>query len=292
MSDDRPEVDDHSGTETTGHEWDGIKELNTPLPRWWLTIWFGCIAIALVYMVLMPSWPLPWANTYVKGLRNYSERETFEKDMVKLAASRGPAEQQLANTPIGQVENNPEMLNFAMAAGKSAFGDNCATCHGSGGVGSAGYPALVDDVWLWGGSLDEIKYTITHGVRASADDERAQQMPAFGRDELLEKNEISDLVEYVTSISGGEADAAAVGRGASLFDDNCAICHGVKGKEGREAGVPNLTDAEWLYGGDRATLLQTINNGRQGVMPTWAGRLEPWKIDALAIYVHALGGGE
>ncbi|PHS26451.1 MAG: cytochrome-c oxidase, cbb3-type subunit III [Robiginitomaculum sp.] len=289
---DRPEVDDHSGTETTGHEWDGIKELNTPLPRWWLTIWFGCIAIALVYMVLMPSWPLPWANTYVKGLRHYSERANFEKDMVKLAASRGPAEQQLANTPIDQVENNPEMLNFALAAGKSAFGDNCATCHGSSGVGNFGYPALVDDVWLWGGTLDDIQYTITNGIRSTGDDTRLSQMPAFGRDELLSKDEIKDLVEYVTQLSGGDADAEAVARATPLFADNCAMCHGDNGTGMRELGAPNLTDADWIYAGDRAAITETITNSRNGVMPTWEGRLEPWKIDALAIYVHALGGGE
>ncbi len=289
---DRPEVDDHSGTETTGHEWDGIKELNTPLPRWWLTIWFGCIAIAIVYMVLMPSWPLPWADTYLKGLRHYSERATFEKDMVKLAASRGPDEARLINTALDQIENNPELLNFAMAAGKSAFGDNCATCHGSGGVGTFGYPALVDDVWLWGGTLDDIKYTITNGIRSTGDDTRFSQMPAFGRDGLLSKDEIKDLVEYVVSLSGREADKAAVARAQPLFADNCAMCHGEDGKGTRELGAPNLTDADWLYAGDRATITETITNSRNGVMPTWQGRLEPWTIQALAVYVHSLGGGE
>ncbi len=288
----RPDVDDHSGTETTGHEWDEIKELNTPLPRWWLTIWFGCIAIAAVYMVLMPSWPLPWADTYIKGLRNYSERATFEADMVKLAASRGPDEIRLANTALDQVESDPELLNFAMAAGKSAFGDNCATCHGSGGVGTNGYPALVDDVWLWGGSLDDIQYTITNGVRSTGDDTRFSQMPAFGKDELLTKDEISDLVEYVTNLSGGEADAAAVGRAQIVFADNCSVCHGEDGTGMRELGAPNLTDADWLYSGSRAAILETITNSRNGVMPTWSGRLEPWTIEALSIYVHSLGGGE
>ncbi len=289
---DRPEVDDHSGTETTGHTWDEIKELNTPLPRWWMTIWLGTIAIALVYMVLMPSWPLPWADTYLKGLRNYSERANFEKDMVKLAASRGPAEQKLANTALDAVENDPELLNFAMAAGKSAFGDNCATCHGSGGVGTIGYPALVDDVWLWGGSLEDIKFTITHGIRGTSEDTRFSQMPAFGRDEMLTKGEINDLVEYVVSVSGGEADVKAAQRAQLTFEDNCSVCHGETAKGMRELGAPDLTDADWLFGGDRASIAETITNSRNGVMPTWSGRLEPWTIDALAVYVHALGGGE
>ncbi len=289
---DRPEVDDHSGTETTGHEWDGIKELNTPLPRWWLTIWFGCIAIALVYMVLMPSWPLPWANTYLKGLRHYSERANFETDMVKLAKSRGPDEIKLANTALDQVENNPELLNFALAAGKSAFGDNCATCHGSGGVGIFGYPALVDDVWLWGGTLDDIKYTITNGVRSTSDDTRFSQMPAFGRDGLLSKDEIKDVVDFVISLSGKEADAAAVKRGQAIFVDNCTACHGEDGKGMRDFGAPDLTDTDWLYAGDRAAITETVTNSRNGIMPTWKDRLEPWTIDALAIYVHSLGGGE
>ena len=289
---DRREVDQHSGTETTGHEWDGIKELNTPLPRWWLIIWAGCIVIAIIYMVLMPSWPLPWANTYMKGLRHYSERAHFEKDMDKLAASRGPDEARLVSTPLNQVENDPDLLNFAMAAGKSAFGDNCATCHGSGGVGGKGFPALVDDDWLWGGTLDDIKYTITNGVRSTGDDTRFSQMPAFGRDQMLDASQISDLVEYVVHLSGREADAAAVARAAPLFADNCSVCHGEHGKGMRELGAPNLTDAIWLYGGDRATLRETITNARQGVMPTWGGKLQPWKIDALTIYVHSLGGGE
>ncbi len=288
----RPEIDDHSGTETTGHTWDGIKELNTPLPRWWMTIWLATIVISVIYMVFMPSWPLPWADTYVKGIRNYSERATFEADMVKLAASRGPDELRLANTALVDVENDPELLNFAMAAGKSAFGDNCATCHGSGGVGTIGYPALVDDVWLWGGSLEDIKHTITHGIRGASDDTRFSEMPAFGRDEVLTKDEINDLVEYVVSLSGRDADAAAIGRATVLFEDNCSFCHGETAQGMRELGAPNLTDAEWLFGGDRAAIAETITNSRNGVMPTWQGRLEPWAIDALSVYVHSLGGGE
>ena len=288
----RPEVDQHSGTETTGHEWDGIKELNTPLPRWWLIIWAGSIIISIIYMVLMPSWPLPWANTYLKGLRHYSERAHFEQDMAKLAASRGPNEAKLAQTPLDQVEKDPDLLNFAMAAGKSAFGDNCATCHGSGGVGAKGFPALVDDDWLWGGTLDDIKYTITNGIRSTGDNTRFSQMPAFGRDGMLTPQQINDLVEYVVHLSGREADAAAVARAKPLFEDNCAVCHGEDGKGTRALGAPNLTDAIWLYGGDRDTIRETITNARQGVMPTWGGKLPPWQIDALTIYVHSLGGGE
>lgn len=288
----RSEVDGHSGTETTGHEWDGIKELNTPLPRWWLTIWFGSIVAAVVYMVLMPSWPLPWADTYVKGVRNYSERETFASDMAKLEASRGPSEAKLANTALDAIENDADLLNFAMAAGASAFGDNCATCHGAGGAGTIGYPALVDDVWLWGGSLADIKTTITHGIRGVSDDTRYSQMPAFGKDELLTKDEINDLVEYVVSVSGGQADKAAVARAQVLFADNCSACHAKTGRGDREQGAPDLTDGEWLYGGDRDTLRETITNARFGVMPAWQDRLQPWTIDALSIYVHALGGGE
>ncbi len=289
---DHPEVDDHSGTETTGHEWDGIKELNTPLPRWWLTIWLGTIAIALVYMVLMPSWPLPWADTYVKGLRNYSERETFAADMVKLAASRGADQEKLANTALDAVRNDEELFNFAMAAGESAFGDNCATCHGAGGVGAPGYPALVDDVWLWGGSLEDIKTTITHGIRGASDDTRFSQMPAFGTDGMLTVSEINDLVEYVTSLSNRAADGAAIDRAKVLFEDNCAVCHGENGQGDRMQGAPILSDTEWLYGGDREAIRQTITKARFGVMPNWQDRLEPWTIDALAVYVHSLGGGE
>ena len=169
---------------------------------------------------------------------------------------------------------------------------NCVQCHGSGAAGSPGYPNLNDDDWLWGGTLEAIETTIRYGVRSSHDETRVSDMPAFGRDELLTEEEINDAAEYVLSLSGGEFDAAAAERGATIFADNCVACHGEQGEGMQEMGGPNLSDAIWLYGGDKDTVLHTIRNARRGVMPTWQGRLDDTTIKQLTLYVHALGGGE
>ena len=193
---------------------------------------------------------------------------------------------------MAQIVASPKLLEFALAEGKSVFGDNCAPCHGSGAQGSKGYPNLNDDDWLWGGSLTDIQHTITVGVRSTSPDTRQSQMPAFGRDGLLKPAQINDLTEYVVHLSGREADAAAVKRATPLFETNCAACHGPDGKGNRMFGAPNLTDQVWLYGPKRADIHDQIVNGHGGVMPTWGGRLSPETIKSLAVYVHSLGGGE
>lgn len=286
-------IDDVTGIETTGHEWDGIQELNNPLPRWWLILFWACVAIAVVYWIFMPAWPaLPGFQGYTHGLTNNSERRNVDRDIAVLKASRAVYADRLANASLKEIEDDPALLQFALAAGEAAFGDNCATCHGSGAAGAKGYPNLNDDDWLWGGTLADIRRTIEHGIRSPDPDARTSQMPAFGRDGILTAAQINDLVEYVRSLSGLEADAAASGRGAPLFAENCVACHGADGKGGREFGAPNLTDGIWLYGGDRDTLRATITNARQGVMPNWGARLDAATIAALSVYVHQRGGGE
>jgi len=284
------ERDAHSGTETTGHEWDGIKELNTPLPRWWLGIFYACIAWAFAYWVLMPAWPL--ANGYTHGLLNHSQREDVAAAVGALKAQRHANESRLVSATLQQIQNDPDLQQFAMAEGRSLFGDNCAPCHGSGGQGGHGYPNLNDDVWLWGGKLEDIQHTITVGVRSTSPDTRQSQMPSFGRDKILTEAQIDDLTQYVVSISGRPADPAAVKRAKPLFADNCSACHGADGHGNRSMGAPNLTDNEWLYGPTPADIRDQIWNGHGGVMPTWAGRLTPEEIKSLAVYVHSLGGGE
>lgn len=286
----KKEVDDISGTETTGHEWDGIKELNTPLPRWWLFLFLACIVWAVGYWVVMPAWPL--IGGYTHGLLNRSQRDTVTADVAALQAARKGKEQALAHASLKQIQADPALLQFAMAEGKAVFGDNCAPCHGSGGQGAHGYPNLNDDVWLWGGKLEDIQHTITVGVRSTAEDTRTSQMPAFGRDAILKPEQVDDLTEYVVHLSGRPADARAVRRAAPLFADNCAACHGPEGKGTRQYGAPNLTDNEWLYGPRREDIHDQIWNGHGGVMPTWGGRLTPETIKSLAVYVHSLGGGE
>jgi cytochrome c oxidase cbb3-type subunit 3 len=284
------EIDKVTGTETTGHEWDGIKELNTPLPRWWIGIFYICIVWAVGYWMLMPAWPT--INGYTHGLLNHSQRDSVTAAVNQLKAARAGREKVLANASLEQIQSDPNLLQFAMAEGKAAFGDNCAGCHGSGGQGAKSYPNLNDDVWLWGGKLEDIQHTITVGVRSTSPETRQSQMPAWGRSNILTPHQIIDLTEYVVNLSHRPADQKAVGRATKLFKDNCASCHGPEGKGQRKDGSPNLTDNEWLYGSSRDAIYDQIWNGHGGVMPTWGGRLSPATIKALAVYVHSLGGGE
>lgn len=285
------ERDEHSGVETTGHEWDGIKELDNPLPRWWLWIFYGCILFSIVYWILMPAWP--GLKGYTPGLMKQSDRGDVVEQLAALQAQRGRGEAMLMSASLEQIEVNPDLQAHALAVGQSVFGDNCASCHGAGGGGAKGYPNLRDDVWLWGGSLAEIEHTLRVGVRSTHPETRMSQMPAFGREGMLDAGQTADLTEYVVALSGREADTAAVGRAQQLYADNCAACHGETGAGDRSIGAPNLTDREWLYGSDRVSIRTQIHNGRNGVMPHWEGRFSPAVIKALAVYVHVnAGGGE
>ena len=285
------EIDEHSGMETTGHEWDGIKELNNPLPRWWLIIFYISIIWSIGYWILMPAWP--GLTGYTKGVREHSERANVAADIAALDEARAADAQRLIAAPSMQaIENDPDLQQFALAAGQSLFGDNCATCHGAGGSGFPGYPNLNDDAWIWGGSLEEIKQTLAYGRRSDHPQTTNTIMLAYGRDGLLPADQIDDLVDYVLSLSGAEHSAEAALRAAPVYAQQCAVCHGVDGSGDRTQGAPDLTDAIWLFGGDRETIRESLWNGRAGVMPAWEGRLSEAEITALAVYVHALGGGE
>ena len=284
----RKKYDEVTGTETTGHEWDGIEELNKPLPKWWLWTFYATIIWAIGYWLLMPAWPL--VASYTKGWLGYSQRErvTGQVDQAKMA--QAVFRERIATSELETISTDPELLRFALAGGEAAFGDNCAPCHGRGAQGFPGYPNLRDDSWLWGGSLEAIHKTIAHGIRSTDTNTHAGQMPAFSG--LLTPPQLNDITEYVLSLSGSKGDAAAVERGGKIFAENCAVCHGAEGGGNQQMGAPNLADELWLYGGDRALVMQTIRNGRAGMMPAWQGRLDPETIKQLAIYVHSLGGGE
>lgn len=285
------EKDQVSGRETTGHEWDGIKELNTPLPSWWVYVFWITVIWSIGYWVVYPSWPT--ANDYLKGTFGTTNRTQLHETMNQVAAERAPYMERLAAVDVSEIVNDPELLNFSMAGGKAIFADNCAPCHGTGGSGNPGFPSLQDDAWLWGGSLDAINETLHVGVRWDAnEDTRFNDMPAFGRDELLEREDINDVVQYVMSFTDRATDADAAKRGAVVFEENCVACHGENGKGNQDLGAPNLTDAIWLYGGDQATLTDTVTNSRGGVMPAWEGRLDEETIKMLTVYVHSLGGGQ
>ncbi len=285
------EIDETTGVETTGHSWDDIRELNNPLPRWWLIVWYISIVWAIGYWVVMPSWP--GISGYLKGTRNHSERANVEVAVAELDAQRADATRRLLTAPNMQaIENDPDLQAFALAAGESLFGDNCATCHGAGGQGFKGYPNLNDDDWLWGGKLEDIRQTIRYGIRSDHAEAHLSLMQAYGAGGLLPRETVDDLVHYVRSLSGQEHDEAAAMRAAPVFQVQCVQCHGAEGKGDQSQGAPNLTDPIWLYGGDAMTIRETLWNGRGGVMPTWEGRLSEEEILALAVYVHSLGGGE
>lgn len=295
MTDHKRDIDEVSGVETTGHSWDGIKELNNPLPRWWLYIFYATIVWAIGYMIVMPAIPaLPGMGmNNTLGIAGHSDRAEVARKVEALHTERAAAASQLVNASLSEIENDLSLQQFALAMGESAFGDNCATCHGAGGRGAKGYPMLADDIWLWDGTLEGIEYTLRHGIRHAEDpDTRRNTMPAFGRDGLLTPREIDDLVQYVLNLSGREANKAAVNRAAPVFATQCVTCHGADGKGNRQLGAPDLTDHEWLFGGEPRDIQQTIYSARNAHMPAWQGRLDDPTIKALAVYVHSLGGGE
>ncbi|PLW74897.1 cytochrome-c oxidase, cbb3-type subunit III [Cohaesibacter celericrescens] len=291
MSDHKKDIDQVSGIETTGHEWDGLKELNNPLPRWWLWTWYVTIVWAVGYCVLYPSWPL--LTDYTKGVLGHSNRAEGIAAYDALIAKRLESGAGLKDASVEDILGNDDLRTFAVAQGAAAFGDNCSACHGSGAAGSTDYPNLLDDDWLWGGTIDAIHETLRVGIRSGHDEERANSMTAFGRDEILEKEDIVTVSNYVLSISGQPTDDGAdLEAGKVLFEENCTACHGEDAKGLQEMGAPNLTDAIWLYGGSRETIIESVTNGRNGVMPSWEARLDPVTIKSLAVYVHTRGGGQ
>jgi len=288
----KQDVDAVSGTETTGHEWDGIKELNTPLPRWWVWVFYATIVWSIGYWAVYPAWPT--IQGYTAGLWGYSSRADVANDLAALQKVRGEKAVTLAKTALADIEKDPALLAFARAQGKAAFGDNCAPCHGVGATGSKGFPNLNDDDWLWGGSLDAIAQTIEVGVRSGHPDARGDNpMPPFGKDGTLKRDQIVQVANFVRSLAGLQArQGVDMAAGKKVFADSCAVCHGEQAKGNPELGAPDLTDKVWLYGSDEATIVERVTNGGGGVMPSWVGRLDPVTIKSLAVYVHTLGGGK
>lgn len=277
--------DEISGVETTGHEWDGLKELNNPAPRWWLWVFFITVIWAVGYWVIYPAWPTLSGNT--KGSMEWTSYKKLTAEQQEIIARRGAFAEKLKSHSLEEIGKDPELYAFAVAGGKTLFRENCAACHGTGAQGGRGYPNLNDDDWLWGGSLEDIHTTIKHGIRTGHEKARVSEMPAFG--DMLKPEEINAVAEHVLSLSGKGNGSP---EGQAIYGQNCASCHGDTGQGKREFGAPNLADAIWLFGGDKASIASQIRNPRSGVMPTWQGRLSDETIKALTIYVHSLGGGE
>lgn len=285
------DIDPHTGTSTTGHEWDGIRELNTPLPKWWLYMFYATIVWAMGYFIVYPSWPLLTAHT--PGVWGWSSRGAVTQELESLQQKRAPMVSALAQASLGQIAKDEKLRGFAVAQGRAAFGDNCAPCHGAGGGGAVGYPNLNDDEWLWGGTLDDIQQTIAFGVRSTHEKTRAGVMPAFGQTGMLKPAEINMLADHVRALARLPTDNSYVkATGEKLYAENCAACHGDAAKGNQDLGAPNLTDKIWLFGSDRAVIAEGLHRGRGSMMPAWTGRLDDTTIKALTVYVHGLGGGK
>jgi len=283
--------DDKDEVETTGHEWDGIEEFNNPLPRWWLWIFYATIVWGLWYTIAYPAWPM--ISQATAGYTGFSTRANVQTAIEEAEAANSEINARLASVELSDVTTDPDLAVYARSSGEAVFNTWCVQCHGREGGGFVGYPTLSDDDWLWGGTMDEIYLTVAHGIRNEDDpDARYSEMPAFGRDELLLKDEVEQVVNYVLSLSGDPVDASMVDAGQEVYLNNCAACHGDEALGDPFQGAPNLADAIWLYGGDYDAVYDSVWNARFGVMPAWQNRLSEAEIRAVSAYVHQLGGGE
>lgn len=288
------EKDDVTGRETTGHEWDGLRELNTPLPKWWIYVFAATVVWAMGYFVLYPS--IPYGSGYFKGVLGYSTRQEAMEGWKAMQGRHAAAMGRIAAAPLEEVRKDPELLATAMTAGRVAFANNCQPCHGPGGEGRVGYPALGDDVWLWGGKPDDVLQTVAHGIRSGDPEARMSAMPNFGADGVLTRAQIEEVADYVSVLFGGAAAKSVAGRdtapGQAIYAENCAACHGEKGQGNRDMGAPPLASTVHLYGSDRASIVAQVTRPRHGVMPAWTGKLDAATLKSVTLYVHSLGGGE
>ncbi|TGD44759.1 cytochrome-c oxidase, cbb3-type subunit III [Pseudotabrizicola sediminis] len=278
---------------TTGHIWDGIEELDNPMPRWWVWVFYATIVWGIGYSIAYPAWPMITKAT--PGLLGASTRADVVAEIKRFDDANATIKQALVDADLTTVSANPDLMSFAQNAGAAVFRTNCTTCHGSGanGIEGKGYPSLLDDDWLWGGDVENIYATIAHGIRNTTHpDARWSQMPAFGADEILERPQVAEVVEYVLQMSGQDHDATLAAAGEAVYLDNCAACHMEDGSGDVTQGAPNLADAIWLYGGSRDAVTYSVVNARFGVMPGWNDKLPEDEIRAVALYVHSRGGGQ
>ncbi|OHV77879.1 cytochrome-c oxidase, cbb3-type subunit III [Ensifer sp. LCM 4579] len=282
-------IDEISGVETTGHVWDGIRELNNPMPRWWVYTFYATILWGIGYAIAYPSWPLLTEAT--KGVLGYSSRAEVSTELADAKAAQAGNVERIASSTVEEIIADPQLRQFAVAAGASAFKVNCAQCHGSGAAGGKGFPNLNDDDWLWGGGAEALYQTIAHGIRFAGDGEtRVSEMPSFA--DMLTQDELRQTAAYVVSLTATPSDAALVEPGKQLFADNCASCHGADATGSREFGAPNLADAIWLKGSGEQAIIDQMKAPRHGVMPAWLPRIGDTTVKQLAVFVHSLGGGE
>jgi len=286
------ERDPHTGYLTTGHEWNGITELNTPVPK---VIWLFLIStviFAVGYWILMPTWPL--GRTYTKGLLGDDQHQIVAQSVKQAALARTVWTDRIEKESFADIQKDAALMDVVRKTGHTLFGDNCAVCHGRIAQGGKGYPNLTTSSWLWGGTPEAIFETIRVGINSAHPETRTSQMPAFGKDGMLPRADIEKVIAFVRSLSPETKglDAATVAAGKELFAANCASCHGEDAKGNTEMGAPDLTDAYWIYGGDQASLAATLWGGRQGHMPTWESRLSAIDRKILALYLVDLRSGK
>ena len=280
-----------TGRITTGHEWNGIEELETPIPRVVFFFLGAAFLFSLICWFLYPTWPLVWS--YTKGLLGTDQRQVVTRQVEDAAAMRAVWTGEIEKKSYAEIEADPALLRAARETGRTLFVDNCAACHGVNATGGVGFPDLAAKAWLWGdGSPEALEETIRVGINSTNDDTRTSQMMAFGHDGMLQIDQINAVVAYVRSLSGltpAEGDAARIEPGKEVFAANCVACHGENAKGNKDLGAPDLTDANWLYGSDPQSVFTSVYSGRQGHMPNWGARLTPLDIKILTVYVHTLG---
>lgn len=287
MTNNKDQKKPNNKPETTGHEWDGISEYNIPAPRWWLIVWIICIIWSFGYWYFYPSWPSSSGN--LKGSLNWTQVSQLKESQAEIQARKDVYLKKFSKSSFKEIMDDPELLQFALMSSEVIFKENCAACHGTGGQGAKGYPNLNDDDWLWGGKIEDIYQTLQYGIRSGHDKARFNQMPSFGLDKILNKEQIADVVDYVMSLNSGNVTNQ---NGQNIFKENCVSCHMNGGVGNQELGAPNLSDAIWLYGGSKEDITHSVTYARAGVMPFWKERLDEQTIRQLAIYVHSLGGGQ
>ena len=271
---DEPEHDIPSGQQTTGHEWNGIKELDSPIPKVVLFFLAVTIIFSVIYWVLAPAWPL--GVSYTRGILGLNDRAEVTAQVETAAAARAGFTDRLATESFASLAADPELMAYVDEVAPTLFGDNCAACHGVDRQGGPGFPNLSASARLWGADPETIAETIRVGINGTAKDTRTGQMMAFGRDGILQREQVLAVASYVRSLSGQKLDAAEQARvpaGKEVYAANCVACHGADAKGQHDLGAPDLTDASWIYGGDLQSVVNSIHGGRQGQMPSWEGRL-------------------
>lgn len=277
--------DPYTGHMTTGHEWNGITELNTPVPRAVYFFLAVTAAFAVVYWLLMPAWPV--GKTYTRGLLGLDDRSGVAEELRQAASAREVWAQRIEKSDYNAIQSDAALMSVVRETGRTLFNDNCSVCHGANGKGSPGYPALTSGSWLWGGDPETVAETLRVGINSSHSETRTSQMLAFGRDQVLSRSDIEALVTYIQDLSTqsqSRAPKTSPG-GQEIFTANCVSCHGENGSGNSDLGAPNLTDPFWIYGGDRQSIYTSIYQGRQGHMPHWEDRLSPLERKTLTLYV-------